>query len=294
MSEDTSIISTVLSIVIGVIVISLIAIPIISEVTAEDTIEYDNTTPWKSVVKDNAEMDISLIKNETTWTINGISTLQNAAIIYTDTVYIILNQNDGCSASGIDIDNHFEQVSTTKWGTTSATVENIGVTVTNNTLTISDLDDVQDDLVFNYNYIVYTDPDGEYSTFLRPSATKIVYIENESQIISIGWNNSASTVYSARGTTIGALATGVHIDPVAIEGADTVYSIDVGTSSIEYTLQVGQYVVHPMLVTVNGKCIEVIEDDSITRTIILTIPVFLVLGLLIAIASMFVSNNRWE
>lgn len=286
---------------VGVILTATLLVPAINDASKIYTETYTNGPASNSInlatYSTDADFEITMEKDGTTWNIDGIdvNTLSTGAYILTDNLLVILSTTNGYNIRGLNDSQAFVTLSTADWNGVTASVTSLTITVTPENVTVADADSVQTSYTFPNNYVVYSKNDGE-----RVICTGVadLYTAGGKDIISVGVNNTkffwctngddSKAVYNATllDTVLNCPLTEVtaDIDKISV-GVGGDYTVTVTYNNTDYDLA-------PQYVSVPLSLVQGSDANTEITSLLGAIPIIVIVALLmIAVRTALVRND---
>lgn len=286
----TNILTLAITLTVGIILAGTLLVPVIQDSTNMMADKYDNGPQSNSVnyvtLSTDADLDITMTKIDTTWTIEGIDTNPSAGGSYmiTDNLLVILSPTNGYNIRGLNESKTFITLIPTEWNGVTTAVTSLTIEVTSDTITVSDASGTQDAYTFPCSYVIYSDLDGDR---VLTTSLKEVYTAGGKDIISLGLNNTkffwttygedSKAVYNATllDTTLNCPLTEVSEDVDKIE-------VGVGGDYTVTTLYNGNsFDLAPQYVSVPKTVIQQSAIGDNIEPLLMAIPIMFILALVV-------------
>ena len=298
---NNKLITLALVLTMGVILTGSLLVPVIDNASKIGTETYTNGPASNSInlatYSTDADFEITMEKDGTTWNIDGIdvNTLSTGAYIITDNLLVILSTTNGYNIRGLNESQAFVTLSPADWNGVTASVTSLAITVTPENVTVADADSVQTSYTFPNNYVVYSKNDGE-----RVICTGVadLYTAGGKDIISVGVNNT-NFFWCTNGDDSKAVYNATLLDTVLncplTEVTADIDKVSVGVGG-DYTVTVtynnSTYDLAPQYVSVPLSLVQGSEANTEITSLLGAIPIIVIVALLmIAVRAVLVRND---
>ena len=298
--ESKNLLSLVITLTIGIILAGSLLMPVIQDSTNMMADKYDNGPQSNNVnyatLSTDADLDITMTKVDTTWTIEGIdiNPSSGGAYMITDNLLVILSPTNGYNIHGLNESKTFITLIPTDWNGVTTAVTSLTIEVTSDTITVSDASGTQAAYTFPCSYVIYSDLEGDR---VITTSLKEVYTAGGKDIISLGLN-STKFFWTTNGEDSKAVYNATLLDTTLncplTEVSEDVDKIEVGVGG-DYTVTTlyngNSFDLAPQYVSVPKTVIQQSAIGDTVEPLLMAIPIMILLSLVVFAAGVAIRKD---